>query len=135
MAERLSHTDPKEIRDKLAGILKDVLNQLMTGLVLMSKTLYLMLILVFYDAWCYLKQFISDDSFDNYFINRALFKYSKEKLIPMRKWELKEKFQLPWDKKLSRKEWRIITKIAIYPLLTLTFIIFICVADYSLGNV
>ena len=65
----------------------------------------------------------SDDTFDNMFIDSNLTSHEGEQLVPMRRWELLEKYQVAASFKLSRKE---LQRIAILMIPSLIFITFTC---------
>ena len=80
----------------------------------------LSLLYMLYQANSYLVKYLSDDAFDNMFVNGTLDEGFSEKLLPLRKWESKEKYQMTSTKKcmkLSSKEYKKIGLLVIPPLL------------------
>ena len=139
MKGRLTHTDPHKIRDDLTKILNGGMNLILLGFTGLSKLLYLMIILVIYDAVQYLHTYQTDESFDNYLIGHDLVNYwkvtKKEKLTPMRRWELKENFHYYRDRMLSEAEkWKMMMAVQ-YPLFLTIIIALVCAADWGLIRV
>ena len=85
----------------------------------------------------YLVQYLSDDSFDNMFVNDALDEGFSEKLLPLRNWEMKEKYQMTTTRKcmkLRKEEYKRIGLLVTPSLLFLLMTIAIIMADYLFAS-
>ena len=81
--------------------------------------------------------YLTDDDFDNVYVNDTLDKGYDEKLLPLRKWEKKEKYQMTSTRKclkLSSKEYKRIGLLLILPLLFCVASVGILVADHSFAS-
>ena len=98
-----------DIRGKLSNIIKDSFNSVRYYLAYTKNCFMLIsLICLTISAARYLLSYYSDDAYDNRFVDntlRNLWRHeSYEKLTPIRRWELNEKFQVAASIKLSKKE-------------------------------
>ena len=87
-----------------------------------------------YQAYDYLIMYLCDDGFDNRFVNNTLDKENSEKLLPLRNWELAEKFQMTNTKKLSSNEYISIGLLLITPMLFSLATVGIIMADNSFAS-
>ena len=126
------------IREKLMGILKSFFNPIEKYSCLISRMLYLTIILTIWDATKYMRNYYVDDSFDNKFVNdnlRALWRRAgMEKLTPLRRWELRDKYQYTAAFKLSQTEIKDMLLQSIPCLLFGGIASCIVVADYALSS-
>ena len=121
------------IREKLMtstqhffDILTTVFSHIKVGFYVLS------LLYMLYHANSYLVKYLSDDAFDNMYVNGTLDEGFTEKLLPLRNWERKEKYQLTATKKcmkLSSKEYKRIGLLVVIPLLFCIFTIAIIAGD------
>ena len=126
------------IKDKLISatqrffdILEWVFARIKIGFYLLS--IFYML----FQANRYLVKYLSNDSFDNMFVNETLDDGFREKLLPLRNWELKEKYQMTSTKrcvKLSHKEYQRIGLLVTPSLLFTLTTIGIIVADHLFAS-
>ena len=106
------HATPiNEIRDNLKTILSDVFATISRYFKYISKFCYLSVLFMLWDAVHYMYKYYTDDSFDNLFVDHNLRYYAKniqkdESLLPMRNWELNEKYQVQTAARLSKKEYK-----------------------------
>ena len=85
----------------------------------------------------YLVQYLSNDSYDNMFVNETLDDGYNDKLLPLRNWERKEKYQLTTTRKcvqLKEEEYKRIGLLVTPPLLFLLTTIGIIMADYLFAS-
>lgn len=105
---KLETSSISKIRKKLTVLLDAVFNVLQLYAKYAEKICYLSIILIFWDAYSYMYQYYSDDAFDNMFVDSNLERLwksgDKEKITPLRNWELKMKYQYSTSFKLSKKE-------------------------------
>ena len=90
-----------------------------------------------YAANEYLVKYLCDDAFDNMFVNGNLDKGQPEKLLPLRKWESREKYQMTSTKKclkLSSDEYKRIGLLLIIPALFCLATIGIIMADHTFAS-
>ncbi|XP_059079797.1 protein sneaky-like [Tigriopus californicus] len=135
----IDSTSILELRGKIIGILRDVFEMVQSWTKHTKKIFYLVsLILVVLDAFQYLKNYWSDDSFDNLYVDNNLRRlwrdHGKEKLTPLRHWELNEKFQMSASVKISKREaTRILTQ-SIPTMVFTAIVIAVLVTDFALAN-
>eukprot|EP00092_Neocalanus_flemingeri_P009637 GFUD01010375.1.p1 GENE.GFUD01010375.1~~GFUD01010375.1.p1 ORF type:complete len:1089 (-),score=247.71 GFUD01010375.1:82-3348(-) len=135
----IDSTSIKNIRDRLKMLLKETLNLVKKSASWWSKIFYLTLFFLVLDAFKYLKKYYSDDAFDNMFVDDNLRKKwneeGREKLTPIRRWELNENYKAFTSIRLSKEEIKRIT-IQSIPSLIILFIIFgIVVVDLSFSKI
>lgn len=135
----IKSTSILELRGKIIGILRDVFGMFQSWTKHVKKFFYLVsLTLVVLDAFQYLKHYWSDDSFDNLYVDdnlRRLWReQSKEKLTPLRHWELNEKFHMSASLKMSKKEAKRVLIQSIPTMIFTAVVIAVLVADYALAN-
>ena len=97
----------------------------------------LSLMYMLYQANQYLTKYLSDDTYDNMFVNESLDEGYAEKLLPLRRWESKEKYQMTSTKKcwkLSTQEFKSIGLRIIPPLLFFLATIAIIVGDHLFAS-
>ena len=88
-------------------------------------------------AYCYLRKYYSDDSFDNFRINENIESLWKEcpgqwpDLTPLRNWELREKYQIRGSICLSWKDWKGVMIRAVPTLVMALTAYWILFADYA----
>ena len=135
----LKHSSIVDIREKLKRILKDFFSLVQDYCDLAKKIFYLSIILIIWDAVVYMRGYYSDLSYDNMFVDdnlRELWRSGhKEKITPLRKWELNMKFQYSAALKLSKAE---VKRILIKAIPTLLFSVVasgIVLADLALSTV
>ena len=135
----LKHSSIVDIREKLKRILKDFFSMVQDYCGLAKKIFYLSIILIIWDAAVYMRGYYSDLSYDNMFVDdnlRELWRSGhKEKITPLRKWELNMKFQYSAALKLSKAEVKRILIKAIPTLLFSVVAIGIVLADLALSTV
>ena len=104
----LKHSSIVDIREKLKRILKGFFCLVQDYCSLARKIFYLSIILIIWDATVYMRGYYSDLPHDNMFVDdnlRELWRSGqKEKITPLRTWELKMKFQYSAAVKLSKAE-------------------------------
>ena len=126
-----------DIRGKISNIIKDLFNSFQCYLAYIKKFCVLIsLICLTISAVRYLLNYYSDDAYDNKFVDdtlRNLWRYEGyEKLTPIRRWELNEKFQVTASIRLSKKELKRMIARA-FPTITMTVItLFLVIGDLSL---
>eukprot|EP00095_Tigriopus_kingsejongensis_P011211 maker-scaffold263_size232787-snap-gene-1.30 protein:Tk11211 transcript:maker-scaffold263_size232787-snap-gene-1.30-mRNA-1 annotation:"hypothetical protein LOTGIDRAFT_155733" len=128
-----------DIRAKIIGILRNIFVLVQDYSNYLKKVFYLVsLFLVILDAFTYLQKYWSDDSFDNMYVDdnlRRLWRVDKkEKLTPLRNWELSEKYQMSSSMKISKKEAKRILIKAIPTMVFTSLTMTILVMDYALAN-
>ena len=126
------------IRDKLINVTKrffEILQYVFSNIKLgfyMISIVYML-----FRANQYLVQYLSDDSFDNMFVNETLDDGYNDKLLPLRNWEMKEKYQMTTTRKcvqLKEEEYKRIGLLVTPPLLFLLTTIGIIMADYLFAS-
>ena len=99
-----------------------------------SKIFYIFIILIIYDTYAYVNSFYRDDAFDNMTINHSFKKICKKekkpKVTPMRRWELKEKYNLAVSMILSKEETLSLFKESLPSICAAIVISAILVTDY-----
>ena len=127
-----------DIRKKLLNIVKDLFNQL--RYLKYAKKFFLLFSLIFLalSAVRYLLNYYSDDSYDNKFVDdnlRKLWRHEDyEKLTPIRRWELDEKYQVSASIKLSRKELKGMV-VRTFPTIVMIIIsLFLIIGDFGLSQ-
>ena len=126
-----------DIRGKISNIIKVLFNSFQYYLAYIKKFFMLMsLICLTISAVRYLLSYYSDDAYDNKFVDdtlRNLWRHEGyEKLTPIRRWELNEKFQVTASIKLSKKELKRMIARA-FPTITMIVItLFLVIGDLSL---
>ena len=137
--EKIEHSDINEIRENLKGLLKDTFRRIVISGSSCAKLMYLSIFLVLMDAISYMRKYYSDDSFDNALIDHNLHDFweteGRDKLTPMRKWELKERFQIKTSMKISKDEAVAMLWAAIPTLFAIIVVAAICISDYTLSEV
>ena len=126
------------IRDKLINatkrffeILRYVFSNIKLGFYMIS------VVYMLFRANQYLVQYLSNDSYDNMFVNETLDDGYNEKLLPLRNWELKEKYQMISTRKcvkLSKEEYKRIGLLVTPSLLFFLTTIGIIMADYLFAS-
>ena len=126
------------IRDKLINatkrffeILQYVFSNIKLGFYMIS------IVYMLFRANQYLVQYLSNDSYDNMFVNETLDDGYNDKLLPLRNWERKEKYQLTTTRKcvqLKEEEYKRIGLLVTPPLLFLLTTIGIIMADYLFAS-
>eukprot|EP00092_Neocalanus_flemingeri_P006815 GFUD01007359.1.p1 GENE.GFUD01007359.1~~GFUD01007359.1.p1 ORF type:complete len:588 (+),score=120.96 GFUD01007359.1:118-1881(+) len=129
----------KEIRNTLKAIFKEVLKVGKLIANWWSKIFYLTIIFVALDAVKYQRQHFADDDFDNMLIDDNLKKAwrrdGKRKLTPLRKWEVKERYQIATSIRLSKKEAKKIVIESISTIMMTIIILGIVMADWVFTKV
>ena len=116
--------DVNIIREDILNSIKFVFAQVEGIFGKIKKGFYIIpLFLLMVDAYRYMIKYQSDDTFDNMYIDSNLTSHEGEQLVPMRRWELAEKYQVASSFKLSKKE---LQRIAILMIPSLIFITFTC---------
>lgn len=125
-----------DVRGKILNTVNNLFNKVVY--LKYAKKFFLLCSLIFLtlSSVRYLLNYYSDDSFDNKFIDdniRKLWKQEDyEKLTPLRRWELIEKYQASASVKLSKKELKGIL-IKAFPTIILTVItLSLMIGDYGL---
>ena len=135
----LKHSSVIDIRKKLKEIINGFFSLIQEYCDLAKKIFYLSIILIIWDAVIYMRGYYSDLSYDNMFVDdylRELWRSGqKEKITPLRKWELNMKFQYSAALKLSKAEVKRILIKAIPTLLFSVVAIGIVLADLALSTV
>ena len=135
----LKHSSIADIHEKLKRILKGFFSLIQDYFALAKKIFYLSILLIIWDATVYMRGYYSDLSHDNMFVDdnlRELWRSGqKEKITPLRTWELKMKFQYSATIKLSKAEIKRILIKAIPTLLFSIVAIGIVLADFALSTV
>ena len=127
-----------DIRYKLVSLLKNVFRFIKYYSFLFKKVFYAVsLVMVIVDAFQYLRKYTSDGQFDNKYVDDNLRKLwrddpSREKLTPIRHWEVEEKYQVSKSIGLTKKESKRILIKSIPTLLFATMTLFTLIADYAL---
>ena len=126
-----------DIRGKLSNILKDSFSSVRYYLAYTKNCfMVISLICLTISAVRYLLRYCSDDAYDNRFVDdtlRNLWRHeSYQKLTPIRRWELNEKFQVTASIRLSKKELkRMVTRA--FPTITMIVLtLFLVIGDLSL---
>ena len=139
MADKLEASSIPEIRQRLTMILKGLFEVLKCTFQGFAKVLYLSIFLVITDAMRYMRKYYSDDSYDNMFVDGNLRELwdqeGKPHLTPLRKWELKGKYQIAKSAKLSRKEAYLVLYYTVPTLLVLVFALAVIFLDYEFVQV
>ena len=136
---RLKNSSIADIREKLKEILKGFFSLIRDYCTIARKIFYLSIILIIWAPVTYMKGYYSDLSYDNMFVDdnlRELWRSGqKDKITPLRTWELNMKYQYSAAVKLSKAEIKRILIKAI-PTLLLSFVaISIIVADLALSTI
>ena len=133
--ELLQTQSTASIKEKLIDSTQYFFDTLQYVLYVIKVVFYVFsLAFMMYQAYDYLIMYLCDDGFDNRFVNNTLDKENSEKLLPLRNWELKEKFQMTNTKKLSNNEYISIGLLLITPLLFSLATIGIIMADNSFAS-
>lgn len=123
-----------ELRRRLSEGLKYASKMIMIIFSWWSKIFYLSIIFIIRDSFTYMKRYYSDNSFDNELIDANLRKKwqieGNEELTPMRNWELRERYKMSNNVKLTLKERKKIFVESIPTLLILVFIAGIIFVDW-----
>ena len=128
-----------DIRGKLSNIIKDSFNSVRYYLAYTKNCFMLIsLICLTISAVRYLLNYYSDDAYDNRFVDntlRNLWRHeSYEKLTPIRRWELNEKFQVTASIKLSKKELKRMVTRAFPTMIMIVLTLFLVIGDLSLAE-
>ena len=127
-----------DIRNKLINATKRFFTILQFVFAHIKLGFYIIsLVYMLFRANQYLVQYLSNDSFDNMFINETLDDGYNEKLLPLRNWELKEKYQMISTRKcvkLSKEEYKRIGLLVTPSLLFFLTTIGIIMADYLFAS-
>ena len=105
----------------------------------LSKLLHLTMLLVIYDAMNYMRLYYSDDSFDNFYIDRTLRRFwereEKPHLTPLRRWENREKYHHAKSAKLRGSEKISLVRSAIPTLILTTIMMAVRLTDMAFYKV
>ena len=116
------------IRKKLQSVLGTFFKSVKNTMISLSKLLHLTMLLVIFDAMSYMRLYYSDDSFDNFYVDRALKRFwekeEKPQLTPLRRWENREKYHYTKSAKLRKNEKMSLVRSAI-PTITLTTVMIV----------
>ena len=126
-----------DIRRKLSNIIKDSFSSFRYYLAYTKKCfMFISLICLAISAVHYLLSYYSDDAYDNRFVDdtlRNLWRHENyEKLTPIRRWELNEKFQVTSSIKLSKKELKRMVTRALPTMTMIIITLFLVIGDLSL---
>ena len=127
------------IRKKLQSVLGTFFKSVKNTMISLSKLLHLTMLLVIYDAMNYMRLYYSDDSFDNFYVDRALKRFwekeEKPHLTPLRRWENREKYHHAKSAKLRRNEKISLVRSAIPTLILTTIMVVVRLTDMALYKV
>ena len=124
----LKSMDINVIRKNVQSVLGTFFKSLKNTMISLTKLLHFTMLLVIFDAMNYMRLYYSDDSFDNFYIDRALKRFwekeEKPPLIPLRRWEDREKYHHAKSAKLRKNEKISLVRLSI-PLLILTTVVLV----------
>ena len=109
-AGELKATPLTEVPEQLKNILRNVFKTIEKNFKYISKICYLSILFMVADSFHYMYKFYTDDSFDNLFVDQNLESYAESQgkagkiLLPLRNWELLERYQYQTAFRLSKKE-------------------------------
>ena len=131
---KIDSSSIKNIREKLKGLFNSAIEFAKLVANWWSKIFYLSILFVMFDAMTYQKKYYTDDEFDNMMVDENLKKVWKneglKKLTPLRKWEIKNRFQVSSSIKLSKAEVKRIILESLPSIIMTVIIISIVVVDY-----
>ncbi|XP_063727930.1 uncharacterized protein LOC134855357 isoform X3 [Symsagittifera roscoffensis] len=140
-AGELRATPITEIRENLKNILRNVFKTIEKYFKYISKICYLSVFFMVADAFHYMYKYYTDDSFDNMFVDQNLKNYAGlqgeagKTLLPLRNWELLERYQVQTAVKLSKKEYKRIFMQSATTIVFTLFAIGVVVSDIVLRAV
>ena len=134
LAKQLDTTSIDYIRTEFKETFEKALNTVLIFSVWTSKILYLTILLLIYDAHCYLAQHYSDDTFDNMMVDDNLKRLQRKKLTPLRQWEVREQYYHATDVSLTTDELINIVIISLSSVLSTVFITLVVIADFLLAS-
>ena len=124
----LKSMDINVIRKNVQSVLGTFFKSLKNTMISLTKLLHFTMLLVIFDAMNYMRLYYSDDSFDNFYIDRALKRFwekeEKPHLTPLRRWENREKYHHAKSAKLRKNEKISLVRLSI-PLLILTTVVLV----------
>lgn len=102
----LKSQDVSIIRKELINVIKFVFAQLEYAFLMAKKVFYIFpVVFLMRDAFRYMVQYQSDVTFDNMYIDSNIKNHDGKHLLPLRRWERKERYQVSASLKLSSDEW------------------------------
>ena len=135
----LKTSSVQNIRHKIMSLITNLFKVITTYMMVIKRCfLVLSMILLIGMAYNYLRLYLSDDAFDNHYIDDnikrlwRLWPDTWPKMTPLRHWELEEKYQISASLRLSKIEWR---RVLIKILPTLSFSVVVVstlLVDYGL---
>ena len=135
----LKTSSVQHIRHKIMSLITNLFKAITKYMMTIKRCfLVLSMILLIAMAYNYLRQYLSDDAYDNHYIDDnikrlwRLWPDTWPKMTPLRHWELEEKYQISASLRLSKIEWR---RVLIKILPTLSFSVVVVATlliDYGL---
>ena len=129
----------EDIRFKILGSIKEVFKTILSYLSYIKKFFIIIsLLLLTIDSVRYLKQYFTDNAFDNMFADdnlRGLWWEDGnvfEKLTPLRRWELEMKYQVTASVKMSKSEIQTMILKSLAVIIVIAISVFIILGDYAL---
>ena len=131
--------DINVIRKNVQSVLGTFFKSLKNTMISLTKLLHFTMLLVIFDAMNYMRLYYSDDSFDNFYIDRALQRFwekeEKPHLTPLRRWENREKYHHAKSAKLRKNEKISLVRSAIPTLILTTVMIVVRLTDMAFYKV
>ena len=131
--------DVNVIRKKVQSVIGTFFKHAKNTMISLSKLLHLTMLLVIFDAMNYMRLYYSDDSFDNFYVDRALKRFwekeEKPHLTPLRRWENREKYHYANSAKLRKNEKIALVRSAIPTLILITVMIVVRLTDTAFYKV
>ena len=137
----LETSSVEKIRQKIMSMISNVFKSITNYVVVIKRcSLVISMVLLVGLAYHYLRQYLSDDAFDNHYIDEnikrlwRLWPDTWQKLTPLRHWELDERYQISASLRLSKIEWK---RVLIKVLPTLSFsvvVVSLILVDYGLSE-
>lgn len=137
----LKTSSVKNIREKIMGLISSVFGTITRYMVVIKRCFLVVSIMLLVGlAHHYLRQYLSDDAFDNCYIDENIKKLWRSrpsvwpKLTPLRHWEMNESYQVSASLRLSKIEWRRVL-IKVLPTFSFSvFVVFLIVIDFGLSE-
>eukprot|EP00111_Clytia_hemisphaerica_P016968 TCONS_00050321-protein len=128
----------EDIRFKILGTIKDVFKTILDYLFYLKKFfIVISLLLLTIDSVRYLKQYFTDNAFDNMFaddnLRRLWWENGNvfEKLTPLRRWEIEMKYQVTASVRLSKSEIQTMILKSLTAVIVIAISVFVILGDFA----
>ena len=123
------------IRQELVDALKFVFAQIEYVFTILKKIFYVLpVFFLMKDAYRYMVKYRSDVTFDNMYIDSNMINHDGKHLLPLRRWEKLEKYQVSASLKLSNNEWQSVFLQMIPLLVFITGAASLYILDFSIAS-